>query len=92
VRPWVIRNSQLMEGTGLMSKLDIVKEEIAFAKFWLGILVVSDISLFGWSVSNAERISLLLIGGCAATLVAMTAGAILLHRQIRHRIRQLKDL
>ena len=81
-----------MAANALMSQLDIVKEEIAFAKFWLGILVVSDISLFGWSVSNAGTVSLLLTSGCAATLVAMTGGVMLLHRQIRKRILQLKDL
>jgi hypothetical protein len=81
-----------MAAIALMSKLDIAKEDIAYSKFWLGILVVSDISLFGWSVSNAGSISLLLIGGCIAAIIAMTAGAILLHRLIRKRIWQLEDL
>ena len=36
-----------------MSELDIAKETIAYLKFWLGIMVVSDISLVGWLLSNA---------------------------------------
>jgi len=30
-----------------MSDLDVAKEEIAYLKVWLGILVVTDISTFG---------------------------------------------
>ena len=35
-----------------MSELDVAKEQITYLKFWLGILVVTDISLFGWLLSN----------------------------------------
>src|SRR6266436_5970788 len=31
-----------------MSELDVAKEKIAYLKVWLGILLVSDISSFGW--------------------------------------------
>jgi hypothetical protein len=44
-----------------MSELDVAKEEIAYLKIWLGILVVTDISTFGWLISNVgEAITLLL--------------------------------
>ena len=36
-----------------MSELDVAKEQIAYLKFWLGVMVVTDISLFGWLISNA---------------------------------------
>jgi hypothetical protein len=36
----------------LVSELDVTKEKIAYLKVWLGILVVTDISLVGWFVSN----------------------------------------
>jgi len=35
-----------------MSELDVAKEQIAYLKVWLGILVVTDISLVGWLASN----------------------------------------
>ena len=38
-----------------MPQLDRLKEQIAYLKFWQGILVVTDISLIGWLVSNAAR-------------------------------------
>lgn len=37
-----------------MSELDLAKEEIAYLKLWLGIIVVTDISLVGWFVSNYQ--------------------------------------
>jgi hypothetical protein len=35
-----------------MSKLDVAKEQIAYRKLWLGIMIVSDISLMGWLLGN----------------------------------------
>ncbi len=40
-----------------MSQIDIVKETIAYLKFWLGVMVVSDITLVGWLLSNAGKAS-----------------------------------
>ncbi|SER78367.1 hypothetical protein SAMN05421690_10761 [Nitrosomonas sp. Nm51] len=37
-----------------MSGLDVVKESIAYLKFWMGALVVSDISLVGWLLNDIE--------------------------------------
>ena len=36
-----------------MPQLERLKEQIAYLKFWQGVLVVTDISLIGWLVSNA---------------------------------------
>jgi hypothetical protein len=38
-----------------MPQLERLKEQIAYLKFWQGVLVVTDISLIGWLVSNATR-------------------------------------
>ena len=35
-----------------MSAADRLKEQIAYLKLWLGILVVTGISIGGWLVSN----------------------------------------
>ena len=37
-----------------MSELDRLKEQLAYLKFWQGIMVVTDISLVGWLVSTAD--------------------------------------
>ncbi len=35
-----------------MSELDHLKEQVAYLKFWQGIVVVTDISLAGWLISS----------------------------------------
>ena len=75
-----------------MSELDVAKEQIAYLKFWLGVLVVTDISLFGWLISNADSASLrLLVAGCLA-VIAITSGIALLHRRIERHIQDLRGL
>jgi len=44
-----------------MSELDVAKEKIAYLKVWLGILPVTDISTFGWLVSNVDSSTTLLL-------------------------------
>ncbi|MBV8774619.1 MAG: hypothetical protein JO166_20125 [Deltaproteobacteria bacterium] len=44
-----------------MAEIDTIKEQIANLKFWLGIMVVTDISLFGWLISHAGRTSFILV-------------------------------
>jgi hypothetical protein len=44
-----------------VSDLDVAKEQIAYLKVWLGILVVTDISVFGWLISNIENATALLL-------------------------------
>jgi len=44
-----------------MSKLDIKKEQIAYLKLWLGIMVVTGISLIGWFFANFQSARLILI-------------------------------
>jgi hypothetical protein len=55
-------------------------------------MVVTDISLFGWLISNATGTTLqLLVGGCLA-VIAITAGIALLHRRIERQIQALRGL
>ena len=35
-----------------MSEVDLLKEKIAYLKLWLSIMVVTDISMFGWLLGN----------------------------------------
>ena len=75
-----------------MSELDVAKEQIAYLKFWLGIFVVTDISLFGWVLSNVRSATLLLVfGGCFA-IVATTVSIVLLHHRIERQIESLREL
>jgi hypothetical protein len=74
-----------------VSELDVAKEQIAYLKFWLGILVVTDISLFGWLLSNVGGANVFLISGGCFAVVAITVGIVLLHRRIERQIKGLRE-
>lgn len=75
-----------------MSQLDIVKETIAYLKFWLGVMVVSDISLVGWLLSNAEDGANFKIYGAIIGIAIITISALFVHKRIERFISSLKDL
>jgi len=75
-----------------MSELDVAKERIAYLKVWLGILVVTDISTFGWLVSSVDTASSLLLWAAIVVVVALTAGILVLHRRIDRHIQSLREL
>ena len=75
-----------------MSELDVAREKIAYLKVWLGILVVTDISTFGWLISNVDTAAALLLWAAIVGVVALTAGIVLLHRQIDRHIQSLRKL
>ena len=75
-----------------MSDLDVAKEKIAYLKVWLGILLVTDISTFGWLVSNVSAATTLLLWAAVVVVVALTIGILMLHRRIDRHIQSLKEL
>lgn len=75
-----------------LSDLDVAKEKIAYLKVWLGILLVTDISTFGWLVSNVSAAITLLLWAAVVVVVALTIGILMLHRQIDRHIQSLKEL
>ena len=75
-----------------MSDLDVAKEKIAYLKVWLGILLVTDISTFGWLVSNVGAATTLLLWAAVVVVIALTIGILMLHRRIDRHIQSLKEL
>ena len=75
-----------------MSEADFTKEQIAYLKVWLGILVITDISLVGWLASNIASTSTVLIATVVIAVVVTTVGVVLLHRRIEQRIESLRGL
>jgi len=57
-----------------MSELDVAKEKIAYLKVWLGILLVTDISTFGWLVSSVDTSATLLLWAGVVVVLALTFG------------------
>jgi hypothetical protein len=75
-----------------MSVLDHLREEIAYLKFWLGIVVVTDISLAGWLISSSDTAAPYTVFFAVAGLVLLSAGIVFLHRRIERRIARIRDL
>ena len=75
-----------------MSELDRLKEQVAYLKFWQGIVVVTDISLGGWLISAADTAAPLTFALAVAGVVLLSIGIVVLHRQIERRIDQIGKL
>ena len=73
-----------------MPQLERLKEQIAYLKFWQGVLVVTDISLIGGLVSNAASAKAGTVALALLSVAFITAGVLVLHRQIERRIDQVK--
>ena len=75
-----------------MSKLDVAREHIAYLKLWLGVVIVTDISLIGWLVANFGFAGWPLIVGDALALVGVSWGCYFLDSRIRSAIANLEEL
>ena len=75
-----------------MPELDRLKEQLAYLKFWQGIMVVTDISLLGWLVSTADGARALTVVLAIIGVVALTFGIVVLHRQVERRIDEIGRL
>ena len=70
-----------------MSKLDRAKEQIAYLKLWLGILIATIISLTGWLISNFQHVHWLLVMAAIFSLLIISLGGYRIHRRIEEKIR-----
>ena len=72
-----------------MSELDRLKEQLVYLRFWLGIMVVTEITLMGWLISTPASASPILwfIGAIAGTLLGIAT--YLVHRQVERRIDEI---
>jgi len=75
-----------------MSKLDVAKEHIAYLKLWLGIVIVTDISLMGWLLANFRSAEWPLVLGDVVALIGVSSGCYSLHTRIESAIAKLEEL
>jgi hypothetical protein len=75
-----------------MSELDRVKEQLVYLRFWLGIMVATEIALVGWLISTpiSTKATLWFMGVFGAALLGI--GIVLVHRQVERRIDQIGKL
>lgn len=75
-----------------MSKLDRAKEQIAYLKLWLGILVATIISLTGWLLSNFQSVHWLLVFAAVIALSIISFAGYNIHKRIEEKIALLEEL
>ncbi len=75
-----------------MSELDKLKETITQLRLWLGIAVVTDISLIGWFVSNLGSEKTLLLISAGLAIIGLAGAIVVFNRKIEASIERLGDL
>ena len=75
-----------------MSDLEGLREETAYLKLWLGILIVTGIGLVGWLLRNFSTASWFLIGGGIIVLLSIGFGCFSLHQRIEYKIDEIRRL
>lgn len=75
-----------------MPEMDRLKEQLVYLRFWLGIMVVTEITLVGWLISTPRSANptLWFIGTFGAGFLG--AGIYVVHRQVERRIDQIGKL
>jgi len=75
-----------------MARIDEIKGEINYAKVWLGILVLTNISLISWLINNYETSVELKIYADIIAIFLLTIFISLVHKSIKRKILSLKDI
>ena len=75
-----------------MSKLDRAKEQVAYLKLWLGILVAIVISLTGWLISNFQAVHQVLVFAATLASFIVSFTGYRIHKRIEEKIALLEEL
>jgi len=74
-----------------LAKIDEVKEEINYLKFWLGLIVVTNIGLIGWLVNNYYQNFYKSIAAMVSVFI-LTITISLMNKKIKSKIKELREL
>ena len=91
-RPCGILAASFAAARSTVSELDRLKEQLGYLRFWLGIMVVTEITLVGWLISTPNTADPVLWSLAAVGVVLLGFGIFLLHRQIERRIEEVRRL
>lgn len=73
-----------------MSEIDGLREDLAYLKLWLGIMIVTAISLFGWLLGNFDSANKLLVISGFIVMAFLGSGCFALHRKIETKIEEVR--
>lgn len=75
-----------------MPKFDVAREQIAYLRFWLGVMVAADVGLMGWLLTGSGSASSFRISVAGIAVVLIACAAFRADRRMVGRIRDLEDL
>ena len=75
-----------------MSELDKLKENINQMRLWLGIVIVTDLSLISWVVSHRNNESFLLLIAAGFVIIGLSGAIVRINKRIEAAIERLGDL
>lgn len=72
-----------------MSKLDGLKEDLKFLRFWLGISVASFLAIIGWIATNYNKTELWLLVASSFVLIVFVIVIFLITKKMRKTIKKI---
>lgn len=72
-----------------MSKLDGLKEDLKFLRFWLGISVASFLAIIGWIATNYNKTELWLLVASSFVLIVFVIVIFLITKKMRKIIKKI---
>ncbi|SFP49929.1 hypothetical protein [Hydrogenimonas thermophila] len=75
-----------------MAKIDVVKEKINYLKVWLGVFIVTLISLIGWLSSHYDEISTIRFLLSVVGIIWLVISIHFLNKNILKKIESLEEL
>ncbi len=75
-----------------MAKIDKIKETINQFRLWLGILVLTDISLLGWLASNMRDDAIIRIVLACISVFILSGLIVFIEKRVRSIIEELEEL
>ena len=70
-----------------MAHIDEIKEQINYIKIWLGIIVITNISLISWLISNYETATNIKVISALVAIIVLTISIIKIDRSIKIKIK-----
>ena len=75
-----------------MVKIDEIKEELNYLKVWLSIIVLTSVGLISWLINNYDVASNVKVIGGIISVALLTISVIIIDKNIKKKIKSLKDL
>ena len=73
-------------------RIDNIKEKIGYLKLWLGILLVTNVSLFSWLIQQFDSAKIQIIFGCMFCIIFITIILFKINKKIINNITYLEEL